>query len=185
VALTLLQICAVVLGVLLLVVYARLGFFLIPTVGLGAAAALFVTRVRWTAVRPRTLGAVAVVVAYAGTTWLAWASLVGRRSERVVTMRWESRGRAHDFDATEVVLHFVDYPGHFVGEYSDDLAAGLEATGRNPVEVTFRVTTDLGRCVRGFRVSRVGDIASWHAAWGYAGASGTAPSPWRSPWWCP
>jgi hypothetical protein len=181
----LLRITLLVLGLLLLVFYLKLGFFLVPLVIRGAGLAVLATRARWRAARCRPLSIGTVLATYAGITWLAWEVLVDQKAERVVPMRWETRGSTNDYGATEVVLHFVDFPGHLVGDYSDDLAAYLAARQENPVEVTFEVTRDLGWCTRSHRLARVGDLTSWRSAWGYSGSRGDGPSPWRRPWWCP
>lgn len=184
-AVALLRITLLVLGLLLALVYLEVGYFLVPIVLLGAVLAAALTRAHWQSARSPLAAMGAVILTYAVVTALAWNVLLGQEIERTFTMRWESRGRDNGHRATEVVLSFVDYPGHYIGEYSDDLYAYLAARQENPVAVTFLVTRDLGWCTRGFHATQVGTLQAWKTAWGYAGSDGRAPSPWRNPWWCP
>lgn len=78
----------------------------------------------------------------------------------------------------EVVLSFADAEGHYVGEFSDQLADHLRKQGQQPVQAIFEVTRDYGR-MRGFRMIEVEGLRGWTSRWGYAGATGT---PARSPW---
>ena len=84
---------------------------------------------------------------------------VDRKEIREYRMTWRikanpSEGRKED----EVVLSFVDFPGHEVGEYSNELAAYLRQRGEQPVNVVFEVTTDY-RKVEVFTRSRLQDCA--------------------------
>jgi hypothetical protein len=181
----LLRITLLVLGLLIALLYFRLGYFLIPILTLGAAVAVLVTSPQWRAGRLPAVGAVLVILTYAGITWLAWSTLVDREVTRTFSMRWESRGSDNGHGETELVLAFVAFPTHHVGVYSDELHQYLARRGENPVDAAFVVTRDLGWCTRGFRLARVGDLRSWKSAWSYSGSRGDGPSPWRRPWWCP
>ena len=79
---------------------------------------------------------------------------------------------------SEIVLTFVDFPGHYIGEYSDELAAHLRDKAGLAVKVVFEVTSDYGK-VRGFHETEIGGLSDWESEWGYAGSTG---SPKRSPW---
>ena len=79
---------------------------------------------------------------------------------------------------SEIVLSFADFPGHYIGEYSDKLAAHLRDKSEQPVKAVFQVTSDYGR-VRGFHPTEIAGLRGWESEWGYAGTSG---SPRRSPW---
>ncbi|MDH4351280.1 MAG: hypothetical protein OEW56_09055 [Gemmatimonadota bacterium] len=178
-------ITALVLGLLVALLYLDIGYFQVYVLLLGAALAVLLTRPQWRAARPPIAAAAAAVAAYAGITAVVWTTLLGQTSHQVFAMRWESRGTANTHGATEVVLHFVAFPGHRVGEYSDDLYAYLAGQPDNPVPVTFEITNDLFKCVRGFQVTQVGELRSWRSLWGYSGSDGREPSPWDNPWWCP
>jgi hypothetical protein len=73
---------------------------------------------------------------------------IGRESLRERMMNWEimPSEREHTKEA-EVVLTYVDAPGHVVGENSDELAAYLRSRSRQPVRVVFRVRSDYGHVV--------------------------------------
>lgn len=180
-----LEVAAVVLGILLGTLYLELGYVLFPLIGAGAVAAVLVTRRQWRRARRRALALAGVLVTYVAVTVLAYRGLLGREHEATHTMRWESRGSDNQWKATEVRLYFVNYPGHYIGEYSDALYDHLAGRGQNPVAVRFAVSTDLGWCIRGFHATDVAGLRAWRSAWGYAGSHGEGPSPWRSPWWCP
>lgn len=79
---------------------------------------------------------------------------------------------------SEVILSFADFPGHDIGEYSDELAAHLRDQATQPVTVIFEVISDYGK-VRGFHATEIAGLREWASEAGYARTSG---SPRRSPW---
>ena len=94
-------------------------------------------------------------------------------------MRWEINPDPSDrIRESEVILSFVDFPGHYIGEYSDELAAYLRDKGNPEVKVVFEVTSDYGK-VRGVHEAEIAGLHDWKSEWGYAGSSG---SPSKSPW---
>ena len=104
---------------------------------------------------------------------------VDQKDTRSYLMTWEVIEnpdlRTH---RSEVLLTFVDYPDHYIGEYSDELAAHLQTIQRDQVEVVFHVTSDYG-IVRGFNPSEIAGLTSWDSEGGYAGVSGfNNESPW-------
>jgi predicted PurR-regulated permease PerM len=104
---------------------------------------------------------------------------IDQKEVREYMMTWETKPRpSNGMKESEVVLTFVDFPGHYIGEYSDELAAHLRDKGKQPVKVVFEVTSDYGR-VRGFHETEIGGLRGWKSEWGYAGSSG---SPAKSPW---
>lgn len=104
---------------------------------------------------------------------------VDRKEIREHWMAWEIRPTpSQGMKEPEVVLSFVDFPGHFLGEYSAELANHLIDHGEQPVKVIFAVTSDYGR-VRGFRVVEIAGLREWKSQWGYAGVT---DSPQGSPW---
>jgi hypothetical protein len=98
---------------------------------------------------------------------------------REYMVTWEIKPPASDgMGESEVVLSFVDYPDHYIGEYSDELAEHLRANGKKQVKVVFRVRSDYGK-VRGFSATEIAGLKSWRSEGGFAGSRG-APS--ESPW---
>jgi len=104
---------------------------------------------------------------------------IDQEEVREYMMSWETKpSSSNGMKESEVVLTFVDFPGHYIGEYSDELAAHLRDKGKQPVKVVFEVASDYGR-VRGFHETEIGGLRGWKSEWGYAGSSG---SPTKSPW---
>ena len=110
---------------------------------------------------------------------LAAGPFVGRESIESFEMTWRiaetpSRSQAQ----AEVVLTFVDYPGHGVGEFSDRLAVHLQALDRAKIRATFRVTRDYGR-VRSYQMTSVAGLTEWGSMNSYGFSNGdSAASPW-------
>jgi predicted PurR-regulated permease PerM len=104
---------------------------------------------------------------------------VNQTEIREYVMTWEIKPPPSDgTKGSEVVLSFVDFPGHYIGQYSDELAEHLRANGKEQVKVVFDVTSDYGR-VRGLSETEIAGLTSWHSNGGYAGTRGT---PSKSPW---
>jgi hypothetical protein len=175
----------VVVALILAVFYFRLGWFLALAWPLGAAIALAVC---WRDIRAspsRPLAVAIVLGTYTAVAVGVWKSGVDRKSVREFDMTWQDNGERNAYGEAEVVLQFERFPGNYVGIYSDELRDHLKQSAARPLRVTFEVTHDFG-CMRGFHETRVGDLASWRSAGGYAGVVGRPASPWGSdPWWCP
>jgi hypothetical protein len=136
----------------------------------------------------RLLGRRSTRLGYLVTTWAIYSGLflfffagpfVGRESQVSFDMRWTiaetpSMGQTQ----AEVILTFVDYPNHRVGEFSDRLAKYLQQQPDKVVPVTFAVVRDYGR-MRGFRMVRIGDLSDWDSAFGYSASTGDGQ---RTPW---
>lgn len=98
---------------------------------------------------------------------------IDHKEIREYPMSWEIKPNPSDrTKEAEVVLSFVDFPGYYVGEYSDELAAYLRERGEQPVKVVFEVTTDY-RKVRGFNEIEIAGLRSWRSQPGYAGVGGS------------
>ena len=109
----------------------------------------------------------------------AFGPFVDQTEIREYQMTWEIKpAPSNGMKEAEIVLSFVEHPGHFIGEYSDSLAAHLREKGDREVKVVFEVTSDYGK-VRGFHEIEIGGLRDWNSEWGYAGSSG---SPSSSPW---
>lgn len=104
---------------------------------------------------------------------------VDQRETREYVMAWKIEPGIEDGrKEIEIVLTFVDFPDHFIGEYSDELANHLRTRGEAEVKVVFDVTSDYGT-VRGFNPIEIAGLRGWKSECGYAGARGEAI---RSPW---
>lgn len=175
----------VVVVLVLAVFYLRLGWFLLLVWPLGALLALAAS---WRDIRASTSRALAValvLVAYTVISIGLWQTGMNRKSVHAFDMTWQDKGDRNAFREAEVVLEFERFPGNYVGIYSNQVRDYLKQLAARPVRVTFEVTDDLG-CMRGVHETRIGDLASWRSADGYASATGSPASPWRKdPWWCP
>lgn len=78
-------------------------------------------------------------------------------------MTWEIKpSPSNGTKQSEIVLSFADFPGHYIGEYSDELAAHLRDKGAQPVKVVFEVTSDYGK-VRGFHETEIAGLHDWES----------------------
>lgn len=104
---------------------------------------------------------------------------VDQKQTREYSMTWEIKpAPSNGMKESEVVLSFVDFPGCYIGVYSDVLATHLRQQGDRKVKVVFEVTSDYGKA-RGFQVSEIAGLREWKPEWGYSGASGSQK---KSPW---
>jgi predicted PurR-regulated permease PerM len=104
---------------------------------------------------------------------------INQKEIREYMMTWEIKPHpSNGMKESEVVLTFVDFPDHYIGEYSDQLATHLRDKGDQPVKVIFGVTSDYGK-VRAFHETEIAGLRKWKSEWGYVGSSG---SPGKSPW---
>jgi len=104
---------------------------------------------------------------------------VDQKETRQYLMTWEIKpNQASRNNESEVVLSFVDYPGHYVGIYSNEVADHLRHRGEPRVSVLFEITSDYGK-VRGTREIEIAGLRDWKSVDGYSAATG---SPARSPW---
>ena len=100
-------------------------------------------------------------------------------------MLWTEKPAAHAGMAPEVVFEFEAYPRNYVGFYSSEIRDALVAAASRRVEVSFRITRDLG-CMRGFHATRIGALTAWpEGSLAYSRAEGDGAPVWTDPWWCP
>jgi hypothetical protein len=106
---------------------------------------------------------------------------VGRESTETFDMTWKIAETPSDGQReAEVILTFVKHPSYGVGEYSDELAGYLQENNETVVPVSFRVTRDFGH-VRGFHVTKVGNLTKWKSTYGYYSSCGDgSESPWQN-----
>ena len=92
-------------------------------------------------------------------------------------MTWQIKPEDKNQQNSLVELSFVDFPGNFIGEYSNQLADHLKQTGKEEVPATFEITRDaLGKV--SYNLTDVAGLKQWKASFAYGGTSG---SPERSP----
>ncbi|MGB0580934.1 MAG: hypothetical protein ACPGVU_14630 [Limisphaerales bacterium] len=104
---------------------------------------------------------------------------IGQKETREFMMTWEIKPSSPgEWKESEVVLKFVDFPDHFIGEHSDQLAAHLRDQGERVVKVVFEITSDYGT-VRGYHGTEIAGLRDWKSEWGYGGTRGEAS---HSPW---
>ena len=110
--------------------------------------------------------------------WTGIGPFIDEKETREYMMTWEIKeDPTNGMKQSEIVLSF-DFPGHFIGEYSNELAAYLSDKGEQPVKVVFEVTSDYGK-VRGFLETEIAGLHEWESEWRYSGSSGY---PRKSPW---
>lgn len=89
----------------------------------------------------------------------------------------ENRSGGQKSGNSLVELSFVDFPGHFVGEYSNQLADHLKKVGKEEVPVVIEVSHDAFGNVS-YSVREIAGFKQWQASFSYGGTSG---SPEQSP----
>jgi hypothetical protein len=92
-------------------------------------------------------------------------------------MTWEIDPNDKNGENSLVELSFVDFPGHYVGEYSNQLADHLKKEGKEEVSATFEISRDAFGNVS-YSVREIAGLKQWSASFSYGGTSG---SPERSP----
>ena len=92
-------------------------------------------------------------------------------------MTWKIDPEDKNGENSLVELSFVDFPGHFIGEYSNQLADHLKKEGKGEVPASFEITRDAFGNVS-YSVREIAGLKQWAASFSYGGTSG---SPERSP----
>ena len=92
-------------------------------------------------------------------------------------MTWKIDPEDKNGENSLVELSFVDFPGHYVGEYSNQLADHLKKEGKGEVPASFEITRDAFGNVS-YSVREIAELKQWAASFSYGGTSG---SPERSP----
>lgn len=129
--------------------------------------------------RKSTVAFVAGIAFTALFAFFLYGPFIGQTETREYMMTWRIEpSPSNGMKEAEVVLSFVDFRGHYIGEYSNELADHLKAKGEKEVKVVFEVTSDYGK-IRGFNETEIAGLKTWRSEWGYAGSSG---SPEKSPW---
>ena len=104
-------------------------------------------------------------------------SMLEQTKSQQFRMTWKINPADKNGDNSLVELSFVDFPGHFIGEYSNQLANHLKNEAQEVVPATFEITRDaLGKV--SYNLTDVAGLKQWKASFAYGGTSG---SPERSP----
>ena len=104
---------------------------------------------------------------------------IGQRDTREFIMTWKLVEEENsNYDQPHVRLEYLDFPGHRIGHYSQELLDHLEAQGTNEIEVIFSTVSDYGS-VRGYSAESIAGLREWSSEFSYGGTSG---SPTSSPW---
>jgi hypothetical protein len=92
-------------------------------------------------------------------------------------MTWKIDPNDKNGENSLVELSFVDFPGHFIGEYSNQLADHLKKEAKEKVPATFEITRGAFGNVS-YSVREIAGLKQWKASFSYGGISG---SPEQSP----
>jgi hypothetical protein len=92
-------------------------------------------------------------------------------------MTWKINPEDKNQENSLVELSFVDFPGHLIGEYSNQLADHLKKEGKAEVSATFEISRGAFGNVS-YSVHEIAGLKQWAASFSYGGTSG---SPERSP----
>lgn len=92
-------------------------------------------------------------------------------------MTWKIDPEDKNGENSLVELLFVEFPGHYIGEYSNQLADHLKNEAKEEVPATFEITRGAFGNVS-YSVREIAGLKQWKASFSYGGTSG---SPERSP----
>ena len=108
-----------------------------------------------------------------------YGPFIGQTETREHIMTWEIEPTpSSGINEPKVTLYFVEFPGHYIGGYSDGIAAHLKNNAEEKVKVVFEITADYGK-VRRYRETEIAGLKSLRWIDGFGGTSG---SPESSPW---
>lgn len=145
----------------------------LPVGGIVAWLVAMLARRPWRRGRVAVLGAAGSAVLL---LFLLYGPFVGRTVEETRRMTWQiDRGR-EGFAQAEVILRFVDEPGPYIGDFSNQLAEHLTRRGEREVSVVLEWTLDYGMR-RGFQMKEVAGLRHWQSEWSYAGGQETGGRP--------
>ena len=115
-----------------------------------------------------------------------YGPFIGQTKTREYMMSWKIKSPQLDGEANEganikvpeVIFSFIEFPEHFIGYHSSELADHLKKNAKEEVKALIEITSDYGN-VRGYSVLEIAGVKSWPNVGSYSGISG---SPLRSPW---
>ena len=104
---------------------------------------------------------------------------IGQVKTREYMMTWEIRhNQSSKIEAPEVILSFVDFPGHFISYSSRELLSHLKMRKEEKVAVLIEITSDYGM-VRAYSVKKISGLENWTS---HNSHGGVRASPENSPW---
>ena len=104
-------------------------------------------------------------------------SMLEQTKTQEFRMTWKIDSNDKYEEISLVELSFVDFPGHFIGEYSNQLADHLKKEAKEKVPATFEITRGAFGNVS-YSVTDIAGLKQWASPFSYGGTSG---SPERSP----
>ena len=104
-------------------------------------------------------------------------SMLEQTNTRQFPMTWKIDPDDKNGENSLVKLSFVDFPGHHIGEYSNQLANHLKKEGKEEVSATVEITRDAFGNVS-YSVTEIAGLKQWAASFSYGETSG---SPERTP----
>ena len=102
----------------------------------------------------------------------AACSMLEQTKTQEFSMVWEIKPEDKNQENFLVELSFVDFPGHFIGEYSNQLADHLKNEAKEVVPATFEITRDAFGNVS-YSVREIAGLKQWQASFSYGGVSGS------------
>ena len=102
----------------------------------------------------------------------AACSMLEQTKTQEFSMAWEIKPEDKNQENSLVELSFVDFPGHFIGEYSNQLADHLMNDAKEVVPATFEITRDAFGNVS-YSVREIAGLKQWQASFSYGGVSGS------------
>ena len=102
----------------------------------------------------------------------AACSMLEQTKTQEFSMAWEIKPEDKNQENSLVELSFVDFPGHFIGEYSNQLADHLKKEADEVVPATFEITRDVFGNVS-YSVREIAGLKQWQRSFAYGGASGS------------
>ncbi len=148
----------------------------------GLICAVRMTRPEWKISGRKSVYLVFVVIVYALLTVSMQKVFIDQKSYRYFEMTWIDNGTVNNFQKAHIVLDFSDYPGNYLGIYSNELANYLHQTSEKTIDVRLEISSDLG-CLHGLQATQIGELTHWDSWWSYADVEGPS-SPFVGHWWC-
>jgi hypothetical protein len=90
-------------------------------------------------------------------------------------MTWEVERDQNSKGHNLVEFEFVDFPGHVIGHFSNDLIKHLEEKGESEVVVKIEITRDVFGEVIGYSESSIAGYDGNASTFAYFGVSGDPP----------
>ena len=109
-----------------------------------------------------------------------YGPFIGQTRTREYKMSWEIMPADEESETKvpRVIFSFIEFPEHFIGYDSSELAEYLRRSGKEEVNALIEITSDYGM-VRGYSVLEIAGAKSWPNEWSFGGTNG---SPQRGPW---